>query len=500
MIEKNTEITIAFNYHSYGNFFLIPYSFLKEKSNEYLKENNYFIYKQYKDFEKQEIFPANNKLGTTSNLLNYTSDGEASDWMLGEKGILAFSPELGNRDLNSEKFYPDVSTAINICRENLPSAVYGIQKSAYSLKFNGIRSFNDNIRRSDFASNFNNERNYFWAFCQDLYNKTSVKTFFENEFEILYPNGLLNNACSERNYKKFYSISAVIENEGLRAFDYQAALKFTLLSRGVKRIIASLIKFDYAASTMTKLGEILDTQDEMERFNLDPKFLSESNKTKFQKNFMLNRIEPNNTIILDFKLFTDDDPENNMNQFDFQIEFTYEIEGKKIRNRVINDLTLEDFHYFSVEKNINNKNNLNKNSIQSLLVSDNSELKNSSAQKHFHILVIAVPIIVLFVVSIVTIVTVKMIKKKKLRDKQKNNTIDKNVETLNNIIKTRVECKKSKEKFSYVGEAFPAALDEKAKIKEKVSKHRIAQNSISSGVEHCAPDSNERINTTSKMI
>ena len=30
--------------------------------------------------------------------VNYEANGEASDWMLGDRGIIAMSPELGTKD------------------------------------------------------------------------------------------------------------------------------------------------------------------------------------------------------------------------------------------------------------------------------------------------------------------------------------------------------------------------------------------------------------------
>jgi len=35
------------------------------------------------------------KWGNGFDTVKYTANGEASDWMLGEKNIIAFSPELG---------------------------------------------------------------------------------------------------------------------------------------------------------------------------------------------------------------------------------------------------------------------------------------------------------------------------------------------------------------------------------------------------------------------
>lgn len=37
--------------------------------------------------------------------IKYEANGEASDWMLAEHNILAFSPELGNGDYRSDQFF-----------------------------------------------------------------------------------------------------------------------------------------------------------------------------------------------------------------------------------------------------------------------------------------------------------------------------------------------------------------------------------------------------------
>ncbi len=36
------------------------------------------------------------KYGNAIEMVNYSTDGEASDYMMGEKRIIAFSPELGS--------------------------------------------------------------------------------------------------------------------------------------------------------------------------------------------------------------------------------------------------------------------------------------------------------------------------------------------------------------------------------------------------------------------
>ncbi len=40
-------------------------------------------------------------------MVNYQSFGEASDWMLGAHKIVAFSPELGTGQKETETFFPN---------------------------------------------------------------------------------------------------------------------------------------------------------------------------------------------------------------------------------------------------------------------------------------------------------------------------------------------------------------------------------------------------------
>ena len=55
-----------------------------------------------------EGHPANGlKVGTAHDLLNYTSPGEASDWILAATGIPAISPELGTDDPATNSFRLD---------------------------------------------------------------------------------------------------------------------------------------------------------------------------------------------------------------------------------------------------------------------------------------------------------------------------------------------------------------------------------------------------------
>lgn len=56
--------------------------------------------------------------GNAIETVKYSTDGEASDWMLGERGILAFSPELGNSLSNSQKFMISKNLIFDNLQEN----------------------------------------------------------------------------------------------------------------------------------------------------------------------------------------------------------------------------------------------------------------------------------------------------------------------------------------------------------------------------------------------
>lgn len=61
--------------------------------------------------------------------------------MLGEKRIVAFSPELGTENSGSNDFYPSLDIIFNeILPKNLNSALYGIQRAGYYLRFYSIKN------------------------------------------------------------------------------------------------------------------------------------------------------------------------------------------------------------------------------------------------------------------------------------------------------------------------------------------------------------------------
>lgn len=141
-IEDHPDIKIAINYHTWGNLIITPYNYLPEKESNKLIEKNFpILFQLYKEFEKEANYPPNFLFGNGDRTIKYTANGDASDWMLGERHILAFSPELGNGNKKSDSFYPDKDLTFDILKKNLPSALYTVQKGAYYLKAYLVDSF-----------------------------------------------------------------------------------------------------------------------------------------------------------------------------------------------------------------------------------------------------------------------------------------------------------------------------------------------------------------------
>ena len=135
-IEKhNKEIKIVINYHTWGNLVITPFNYLNYNDNIKELENNYFeFYKIYNEFDKEGNYPFNYSFGNGDKTINYKTNGDATDWFFGKMKKLSFSPELGNGNSNSDKFYPNYNVTVDIYQKNLQSSLYSIQKSNFFIK------------------------------------------------------------------------------------------------------------------------------------------------------------------------------------------------------------------------------------------------------------------------------------------------------------------------------------------------------------------------------
>ena len=138
------DIAIAINYHTWGNLVITPYNYLgvEESKQKMHKDKEYqTLVKCYEEFRTEAMYPEGFEFGNGMKTIKYTANGDCSDWLFGERHILAFSPELGNEKNESNTFYPNKKVTFDIIEKNLPSALYAVQKVKYFLKANQILSY-----------------------------------------------------------------------------------------------------------------------------------------------------------------------------------------------------------------------------------------------------------------------------------------------------------------------------------------------------------------------
>ncbi|SVE20103.1 uncharacterized protein METZ01_LOCUS472957, partial [marine metagenome] len=104
------DFKIALNYHSYGNLFIHPFGYDPSLS---LPEEDHEIFIEYGEAMTQYN---NYLLGTGIETVGYTVNGEACDWMYGEHGIYAYTPEVG---ADSDGFWPSTIRIVPLAEENL---------------------------------------------------------------------------------------------------------------------------------------------------------------------------------------------------------------------------------------------------------------------------------------------------------------------------------------------------------------------------------------------
>ena len=107
---EDHDFKIVLNYHSYGNLFIHPYGYDPGLS---LPEEDHEIFIEYGEAMTQYN---GYLLGTGIETVGYTVNGEACDWMYGEHGIYAYTPEVG---ADSDGFWPSTIRIVPLAEENL---------------------------------------------------------------------------------------------------------------------------------------------------------------------------------------------------------------------------------------------------------------------------------------------------------------------------------------------------------------------------------------------
>lgn len=96
-MEERPNTKVAFNLHAWGPLYIIPYSYYKDAKNKEMKQGT-TIYNIYKEYENEGKFPRSwdFEYGNAYKAIKYVANGDAGDWMLHERGIIAFSVEVGS--------------------------------------------------------------------------------------------------------------------------------------------------------------------------------------------------------------------------------------------------------------------------------------------------------------------------------------------------------------------------------------------------------------------
>lgn len=103
LIDSFPNIKLALNFHAYGNNLNIPYNYGDNFDINNFKQQHPVIYEYLKTI--QEKAPAGSTIGSKFENSGRSINGEVSDWMFGEKGIYALSPELGTSDINTYTYF-----------------------------------------------------------------------------------------------------------------------------------------------------------------------------------------------------------------------------------------------------------------------------------------------------------------------------------------------------------------------------------------------------------
>ena len=111
---EDHDFPVAFNYHSYSNLLLHPFGYT---------EPNPMDEEDIQTFTEigEELVSVNGYLLGSGVDILYAVNGEACDWMYGQHGIFAYTPEVGS---GQDGFWPATNRIVPLCEENLYANQY----------------------------------------------------------------------------------------------------------------------------------------------------------------------------------------------------------------------------------------------------------------------------------------------------------------------------------------------------------------------------------------
>ena len=212
--------------------------------------------------------------------------------MLGERKIVAFSPELGIANPESENFYPRVELIIDdVLPQNLISALYGIQRTGYYLRF------------------FTLKNNYL-----------DCSVILDNQHKFLEKNEEEKkelSICSNNANIYQFSNTIALKNTGFSDFRGKTNIKMLI---NIQNLIYISVKTDTGSNynTNNKLNEKLKTKNVILERNITDDYIKYNLTNKInEKSFYLNinnsnyllieipaeNIDSQNFFLIDIKLY-----------------------------------------------------------------------------------------------------------------------------------------------------------------------------------------------------
>lgn len=128
--ERN-HLSLVLNFHTYGNLWVQPFNFSKHKHLEYFRLDRHIV--RFYDEMKKEILrlSPHAQVGNAIEMVNYVARGEASDWLMGEHGIVSYSPELGYSDKRFDNFFINRELINKALNENFQVVVAIMEKTTF---------------------------------------------------------------------------------------------------------------------------------------------------------------------------------------------------------------------------------------------------------------------------------------------------------------------------------------------------------------------------------
>ena len=143
------ELKFVYNFHSYGNMYITPFNSLE---GPILKEAFPVAWNLFQEILEESDTPEGLRVGTAGELLNYTSPGEASDWILAATGIPAISPELGTNDPETNHFrLESADLVIDVLDKSYPMIEKTVEKLNAKVEFKQVGPVEINPHTNDFT-------------------------------------------------------------------------------------------------------------------------------------------------------------------------------------------------------------------------------------------------------------------------------------------------------------------------------------------------------------